>query len=53
MSDPVAHETLRSQHSAVDTLLPGKEKMQGTVSGVQNLAERVVVLRCFYWGHQE
>lgn len=42
MSDPVAQiEALRSQHSAVDTLLPGEEKMQGIVSGVQNLAESV------------
>ncbi len=44
MSDPVAQiEALRSQHSAVDTLLPGEKKIQGIVSGVQNLAERAGV----------
>lgn len=42
MSDPVAQiEALRSQHSAVDTLLPSEEKIQGIVSGVQNLSESV------------
>ena len=42
MSDPVAMiEALRAQHSTVDTLLPGEKKMQGIVSGIQNLAETV------------
>ncbi|RXA17614.1 alcohol dehydrogenase [Methanosarcina sp. MSH10X1] len=44
ISDPVAQiEALRSQYSAVDTLLPGDKKIQEVVSDVQNLAGRAGV----------
>ena len=42
LSDPVAMiEALRSQHSAVDALLPGEKKMHEIMSGIEKLAKSV------------
>jgi len=40
MSDPVAMiEALRSRHSSVDALLPEERRIQGIVSGIENLVQ--------------